>query len=48
MTVAIDADSDEAALQAIHEQVVATSPVGNTLASPVIVDVRLATTATAA
>ena len=45
VSVAIDADVDPATLQAIHEQVVATSPVGNTLASPVVVDVRLATAA---
>ena len=42
VVVAIDAAVDDVTLQAIHEQVVATSPVGNTLASPVIVDVRLA------
>jgi uncharacterized OsmC-like protein len=39
--VTIDADTDEATLQAIHEQVVATSPVGTTLSNPVTVDVRL-------
>jgi uncharacterized OsmC-like protein len=41
--VRIDADTDEATLRDVHEQVVATSPVGHTLAHPVAVDVRLAT-----
>jgi uncharacterized OsmC-like protein len=37
----IDADTDAETLRAIHEQVIATSPVGHTLAHPVPVDVRL-------
>lgn len=40
--VRIDADADAATLREIHEQVVATSPVGHTLAHPVAVDVQLA------
>jgi uncharacterized OsmC-like protein len=37
----IDADADPATLRAIHEQVVATSPVGTTLTQPVPVEVEL-------
>jgi uncharacterized OsmC-like protein len=40
--VRIDSDADEATLQEVHRQVVATSPVGHSLANPVAVDVRLA------
>jgi uncharacterized OsmC-like protein len=39
--VRIDSDADEATLQEVHRQVVATSPVGHTLSNPVEVDVRL-------
>jgi uncharacterized OsmC-like protein len=41
--VRIDSDADETTLQAIHDQVVATSPVGHSLTNPVELDVRLAT-----
>jgi len=37
----IDADTDPETLRAIHEHVVATSPVGTTLTQPVPVDVEL-------
>jgi uncharacterized OsmC-like protein len=40
--VRIDSDADEATLQEVHREVVATSPVGHTLTNPVEVDVRLA------
>jgi uncharacterized OsmC-like protein len=40
-TARIDADADPDTLRAIHEQVVATSPVGTTLTQPVPVDVEL-------
>jgi uncharacterized OsmC-like protein len=40
--VDIDADADPETLQAIHERVVATSPVGQTLTNPVGLSVRLA------
>ena len=40
--VRIDAEADAETLQGIHERVVATSPVGQTLAAPVPVNVRLA------
>jgi uncharacterized OsmC-like protein len=41
VSVRIDADTDAETLQLVHEQVVATSPVGHTLANPVPVDVQL-------
>lgn len=41
VAVRIDADVDAATLRQVHEQVVATSPVGNTLSNPVEVAVRL-------
>jgi uncharacterized OsmC-like protein len=37
----IDADTDDDTLRAIHEHVIATSPVGTTLSQPVPVDVEL-------
>jgi uncharacterized OsmC-like protein len=43
--VRIDADADASTLREVHDQVVATSPVGHTLAHPVAVDVRLAAAA---
>ena len=40
--VHIDTDASPEELQELHEQVVATSPVGHTLSRPVPIDVRLA------
>jgi uncharacterized OsmC-like protein len=41
VAASIDADADAPTLRAIHEQVVAASPVGTTLTNPVQLDVRL-------
>jgi len=40
--VSIDSDASPAALQALHEKVVGTSPVGHTLSRAVPVDIKLA------
>ena len=40
-TARVDSDADDAALQALHEHVVRTSPVGNTIEHPVEFDARL-------
>jgi len=41
VTTSIDSDADESALQALHEAVIATSPVGHTLEHPIEVRARL-------
>ena len=40
--VHIDSDADRAALDALHQKVIATSPVGHTLATAIPVDIQLA------
>jgi uncharacterized OsmC-like protein len=40
-TARVDSDADDAALQALHEHVVRTSPVGNTIERPIEFDARL-------
>ena len=40
-TARVDSDADDAALQALHEHVVRTSPVGNTIERPIELDAQL-------
>jgi uncharacterized OsmC-like protein len=40
-TARVDSDAGDAALQALHEHVVRTSPVGNTIERPIEFDARL-------
>ena len=40
-TARVESDADDAALQALHEHVVRTSPVGNTIERPVELEARL-------
>ena len=40
-TARVESDADDAALQALHEHVVKTSPVGNTIERPIEFDARL-------
>ena len=41
VTARVESDADDAALQALHEQVIKTSPVGNTIERPVGLQARL-------
>jgi uncharacterized OsmC-like protein len=41
VTARVESDADDAALQELHEHVVKTSPVGNTIEHPVELDARL-------
>ena len=41
VTARVESDADDAALQELHEHVVRTSPVGNTIEHPVELDARL-------
>jgi len=41
VTASVESDADDAALQALHEHVVNTSPVGNTIEHPVELQARL-------
>ncbi len=47
IVVRIDSDASPDALEALHEAVLRTSPVGNTLERPVVVHARLEHAATA-
>jgi uncharacterized OsmC-like protein len=41
VTARVDSDADDDALQELHEHVIRTSPVGNTIEHPVELDARL-------
>ena len=41
MIARVESDADDAALQQLHEHVIRTSPVGNTIEHPVELDARL-------